>query len=120
MSSAGRSFKRSSSASPAASCTTFSALFRNSGDTVCPIYSSCACRWSASRERSSTLTPAPGKPLRGRTRGPVGSRHHSMIRVKYGVMPSVRTGEAVTAGSVASSICPLPKNIATLWLPLGP
>jgi len=46
--------------------------------------------------------------------------HHSMIRVKYRVMPAVRTGETMTTGSVASNICPFPKNIATLWLPSWP
>jgi hypothetical protein len=43
-----------------------------------------------------------------------------MIRVMYGVMPEVRTGDTVTAGSVASIICPFPMKSATLWLPSGP
>jgi hypothetical protein len=47
-------------------------------------------------------------------------KHHAMIRLKYGAMLVVRTGDTATAGSVASSICPFPKNSATLWLPSGP
>jgi hypothetical protein len=35
--------------------------------------------------------------------------YESMIRVRYGVMLAVRAGDTVTAGSVASTICPLPK-----------
>ena len=35
-------------------------------------------------------------------------------------MVVVRTGETVTTGSVASSICPFPMNIATLCVPAGP
>ena len=42
------------------------------------------------------------------------------MRVKYGVIPLVRAGVTVTAGSVASIIWLLPRYIATLWVPPGP
>ena len=59
--------------------------------------------------------PEPGAPT---TRVRAGYR--SMMRVRYGAIPAVRTGETVTAGGVDSSIRPLPRNSATLWLPSGP
>ena len=34
--------------------------------------------------------------------------------------PSVRTGDTATPESVVSTICPLPMNSATLWVPSGP
>jgi len=48
------------------------------------------------------------------------TRRQAMIRARYGVMPSVRTGDTATPESVVSIICPLPMNSATLWLPSGP
>lgn len=47
-------------------------------------------------------------------------RDQAMTRTRYGAMFAVRTGDTRTTGSPASNICPLPRNIATLWFPLGP
>jgi hypothetical protein len=60
------------------------------------------------RNRPVSLPDAAGRRRRG---------HHdqdSMIRVKYGVISVVRTGETVTTVPSVSSICPLPRNSATL------
>ena len=42
-----------------------------------------------------------------------------MTRTKYGAMLLVRTGETVTTGSPASSICPLPMNIRDTLVSVG-
>ncbi len=44
----------------------------------------------------------------------------AMMRTRYGVMSLVRTGDTATPESVVSTICPLPMNNATLWVPSGP
>src|ERR1700753_4387497 len=49
-------------------------------------------------------------------------RQYSMIRVKNGVIPALRTGLTVTLPALpdASNIWPLPKYMVTCWPPPGP
>ena len=66
--------------------------------------------------RRRWCTAAPPRPP-GRTRG-----QYSMILVKNGVMPGLRTGLTVTLPALpdASSLWPLPRYMVTGWLPPGP
>ena len=54
--------------------------------------------------RGCHCTEGGGRDCRGSDRQAIAVRRQAMIRVRYGAMPLVRTGETVTAGSVASII----------------